>query len=118
MKFDSHCADKFEFTGEMIRLGWILYRPDRLDPMVDTGWRLRLRSHLNPDLPEPAGLIQDQLETLRLATFKSALEAKKMGRHAQAIAYTKAYLEILKARREEFPPDLGNKEGADYADPE
>ena len=115
VKFTQQPVDRVNFTGEMIRLGWILYRPTKEDG--ESGWRLRLiASH--SDLPEPNSPIQDQLEALRKVTFKSIVDARRAGRHNLANANTRAFLDILKARREEFPPDPGNKEGADYADPE
>jgi len=117
VKFAAQPVDRLTFTSEMIRLGFIIYRPDKSDPMVETGWRLRLRQP-NCDMVDPVSPIQDQLEALRNRTYRDILQAKKAGRHSLAIQYTKAYLEILKARREEFPPDASNKEAADFADPE
>lgn len=117
VKFTAQPVDRIAFTSEMIRLGFIIYRPDKNDPMVETGWRLRLRQ---PDcgMVEPVNDIQDQLETLRNQTFKSILDARRGGRLNLAIQLTKSYLDIVKARREEFPPNTANKEGADFADPE
>lgn len=115
VKFSSQPVERVVFTGEMIRLGWILHRPCKEDPFIESGWRLRLRSP-HPDMVEPQNSIQDELETLRKETFKQILLARRAGKHSLANANTKAYLEILKARREELPPNPELQEGASFVD--
>lgn len=115
VKFVSQPLERVAFTGEMIRLGWILHRPSKEDPMIESGWRLRLRAPC-PDMVEPENSIQDELEALRKETFKQILLARRAGKHALANANTKAYLDILRARREEFPSNPESKEGASFAD--